>query len=288
MTEQVGKLAAKMVAAMKEIGVVEKRGKNTKQDYKFVKATDVANEVRAALIAAGVATIFDVESERFWDKPTANGGLMFFCSLSVRGTFIDSETGETLSGRAIGWGSDSLDKAPYKAMTGALKYILRMNFLIPDEDDPENDNNHYTKGNQVLQNKPSTQPLTPIPITPATAPSTPVTSGDFWYENGVMDCEVMDVRHFPAKNGKKETCVLLVNSPEPLPNKLTCWHVSLVPALASAKKGDRAVLVVKEANKDGKKYLNIEDVRAIGAQLFHEGLPVIQQSDEITDSDIPF
>ena len=135
---------------------------------------------------------------------------------------------------------------------------------------------------------PKAQPSTSATPTPAATPSTSATAGDFWYENGVMDCEVVDARHFPAKNGKKETCVLLVNSPESLPNKLTCWHVSLVPALASAKKGDRAVLVVKEAKKDGKTYLNIEDVRTIGAQTFHEGLPVEVRPVEITDDDIPF
>jgi hypothetical protein len=135
---------------------------------------------------------------------------------------------------------------------------------------------------------PKAQPSTSATPTPATAPSTPSTAGDFWYENGVMDCEVMDVRHFPAKNGRKETCVLSVNSPEPLPNKLTCWHLSLIPALATAKKGDRAVLVVKKALKDGKTYLNIEDVRTIGAQTFHEGLPVEVRPVEITDDDIPF
>jgi arylamine N-acetyltransferase len=42
-----------------------------------------------------------------------------------------------MGGRVIGWGSDTLDKAPFKAMTGAVKYALRMNFLIPDENDPE-------------------------------------------------------------------------------------------------------------------------------------------------------
>ena len=135
---------------------------------------------------------------------------------------------------------------------------------------------------------PKAQPSTTPATTPQSASSTSATAGDFWYENGIMDCEVVDAKHFPAKNGKKETCVLLVNSPEPLPNKLTCWHVSLVPALASAKKGDRAVLVVKEAKKDGKTYFNIEDVRTIGAQTLHEGLPVIQQREEIADDDVPF
>lgn len=145
------KLASKLVSAMKSIGVVEKRGTNTKQDYKFVKAADVANEVRTALANAGVAFTYDIEEERTWEKTTNNGGTLFYCGLRIRGDFHDTETGEILSGRSIGWGADSLDKAPYKAMTGALKYLLRMNFLIPDEDDPEVDNTHYEKDNAPTQ-----------------------------------------------------------------------------------------------------------------------------------------
>jgi hypothetical protein len=136
-------LAAKLIRAMSQVGVVEKRGNNQKQGYKFVKATDVANEVRQALIECGVSFSYDIEEERSWEKATNAGGVLFFCGLKIRGDFRDSESGEVISGRAIGWGADSLDKAPYKAMTGALKYLLRMNFLIPDEEDPETDNDHY-------------------------------------------------------------------------------------------------------------------------------------------------
>lgn len=131
------KIAAKMVKAMATIDAVEKKGRNTMQNYNFVRAADVANEVRKALKDAGIAFAYNVEQERFWDSPTKNGGLQFYCSLKVRGTFIDSESGESVECSTIGWGADTGDKAPYKAMTGALKYMLRMPFLIPDESDPE-------------------------------------------------------------------------------------------------------------------------------------------------------
>ena len=36
-----------------------------------------------------------------------------------------------------GEGLDAGDKAPYKAMTGALKYALLQSFLLPTGDDPE-------------------------------------------------------------------------------------------------------------------------------------------------------
>lgn len=134
-----GKLAAKMVGAMKAIDAVEKNGKNTFQNYKYVRAADVANEVRKAMIANGIAFTFDVVDSQHWTGGKEDK--MFFCQLTVNCTFTCSESGETMSGRVVGWGSDTLDKAPFKAMTGAIKYALRMNFLIPDESDPENDAN---------------------------------------------------------------------------------------------------------------------------------------------------
>lgn len=133
-------IASKMSAAMKAIDAVTKSGKNTQQGYNYVKAADVANEVRKALSESGIAFHYQVTNERFWQYERGeNKSPMFFCSLTVEGVFIDSESGESVTSTAIGWGADTQDKAPYKAMTGALKYLLRMTFLIPDESDPEND-----------------------------------------------------------------------------------------------------------------------------------------------------
>lgn len=132
-------IALKMVAAMKAIDAVEKKGKNQQQGYNYVRATDVANEVRKVLHELGIAFAYDIEDISHWDGQTKSGGTVYFCQIIVRVSFTDSETGETVSGRTVGWGTDSLDKAPYKAMTGALKYALRMFFLIPDELDPENE-----------------------------------------------------------------------------------------------------------------------------------------------------
>lgn len=137
--ERTGSLAKKMVAAMGDIEAVTKTGKNEKQGYKYVKAADVANEVRKVLVKHGIAMFYSVESSSRWEKPTNSGGSMFFCELLVRVTFEDMDSGETMVQQGIGWGADTLEKAPYKAMTGALKYVLRMTFLIPDEEDPENE-----------------------------------------------------------------------------------------------------------------------------------------------------
>lgn len=132
-------LARKMVAAMGDIEAVTKSGTNQKQGYKYVKAADVANEVRSVLVKHGIAFFFSIESVERWEVPTNSGGKMLFCQLVVQCTFQDSESGEAFTVQGVGWGADSLEKAPYKAITGALKYVLRSSFLIPDEEDPENE-----------------------------------------------------------------------------------------------------------------------------------------------------
>jgi hypothetical protein len=53
--------------------------------------------------------------------------------------FVDARSGEELTVRVPGEGADSGDKAPYKAMTGALKYALLQSFLLATGDDPEDE-----------------------------------------------------------------------------------------------------------------------------------------------------
>jgi hypothetical protein len=54
-------------------------------------------------------------------------------------TFSDVDSGEEIVAKVAGQGLDSGDKAPYKAMTGALKYALLQSFLLATGDDPEDE-----------------------------------------------------------------------------------------------------------------------------------------------------
>ncbi len=171
-------LAKKLVAAMGEIDAVEKRGKNEKQGYAYVKATDVASTVRAVLVKHGVAFDYTCGDTERWEKTTNSGGTLFFVELKIAVTFTDMETGDSKSVQGVGWGMDSGDKAIYKAMTGALKYAMRMNFLIPDELDPENDSGEGGTKKEIQRSQPKeaqnshanefdqhmSQPKPPVPI----------------------------------------------------------------------------------------------------------------------------
>src|ERR1700738_5163472 len=54
-------------------------------------------------------------------------------------TFMDRDTAEEITVKVAGEGLDTGDKAPYKAMTGALKYALLQSFLLATGDDPEDE-----------------------------------------------------------------------------------------------------------------------------------------------------
>jgi hypothetical protein len=167
MPEQVlsPKLAAKLVAAMKSIDAVTKSGSNVdannKLKYKYVTAADVGHEVREALAEHGIAFTYTVKSIERFERPTASGGSMLYCQAEVEATFTDAESGDSFPFTCFGWGSDNGDKGIYKAFTGALKYGLRMNFIIPDDADPENekDSGDETRGQKPVT-RASQQPAT--------------------------------------------------------------------------------------------------------------------------------
>jgi hypothetical protein len=56
---------------------------------------------------------------------------------------ICCDSDEILSVPSYGEGRDSGDKAPYKALTGALKYALIQTFLIATGDDPEEERSDH-------------------------------------------------------------------------------------------------------------------------------------------------
>src|SRR5580693_4139572 len=139
MPEQPRSLVAKLVAACAAVGGLEKKGNNTAQNYKYLKAPDVAKAMRQELFSRGV--LITQDEEDFYEGntiKTSKGAEIRQYTLKVRFTIWDSDSAETIAGVGYGVAMDSGDKAIYKCKTGALKYFLRGLGLIPDEkDDPE-------------------------------------------------------------------------------------------------------------------------------------------------------
>ena len=115
----------------------QKASRNDQQNYNYTSEADFLALMRPQLAAYDIMLFpqYEVISSSVFttSKGTAQRQVL------IRGRFnfvhVPSSTG--LIVETIGEGMDVQDKAPYKAMTGALKYAIRQTFLIETGDDPE-------------------------------------------------------------------------------------------------------------------------------------------------------
>jgi len=140
-------LRQKLAEVRRRIGYVQKRGFNERNNYSYVTAADLAGAVGDILAELGVVIVPSLESITY--EAGRNGGAEVSRSAQVvmSYAFTDVDTGEAITAKVAGQGLDSGDKAPYKAMTGALKYALLQSFLLATGDDPEDERINHTSGN---------------------------------------------------------------------------------------------------------------------------------------------
>ena len=129
-------LREKFAEVRRRLGYVQKRGHNERHNYSYVTAADLAGSVGDILAELGVVVIPQLQSIST-ETPRSSSDRIARVVMNYR--FIDARSGEELSVRVAGEGADPGDKAPYKAMTGALKYALLQSFLLSTGDDPEDE-----------------------------------------------------------------------------------------------------------------------------------------------------
>lgn len=149
---------------MSEVGSLEKDKENILQNYEYLSEANVKHAIQPLLVKHGV--VFQVQVKFQAHQiigQTKSGNDILKTDADILYSFYDIESGEVLSGTFIGSGADAGDKGLYKAITGAIKYILTSTFLIPTGDDPENDSKEVAK---------------PVVKTTAPAPTTQTTTED--------------------------------------------------------------------------------------------------------------
>ena len=134
------KIAAKMAAAAKRIGYgVAKDGRNDHQKYDYTSAANVRLQCGKAMgeerIAVSSVLVVLCSEQRM----SANGKPQNHAEVLATLTFIDADSGESLTAQGIGCGTDSGDKAPMKAVTAAEKYAYVSAFTLAMGEDPEGD-----------------------------------------------------------------------------------------------------------------------------------------------------
>jgi hypothetical protein len=140
MSTEAAALAKKLAEVMGLVGWIPKKGRNTFQNYDFVREVDIVDAVSEHLAARFVAVIPKVVNMHYEPTTTKAGVAGYFAVVTMSYTFIDGETGESLTCEAVGAGTDQPgDKAFYKAQTGAKKFALTQAFLIATGEDPEDE-----------------------------------------------------------------------------------------------------------------------------------------------------
>jgi hypothetical protein len=132
-------LRQKLAVVRRRISYVQKRGHNERNNYNYVTAADIAGAVGDILAELGVVVVPRLESISHEPSRTARAELEHVARVVMAYTFMDVDTAEEITVKVAGEGLDAGDKAPYKAMTGALKYALLQSFLLATGDDPEDE-----------------------------------------------------------------------------------------------------------------------------------------------------
>jgi hypothetical protein len=116
--------------AMAESGYVQKTGRNEYHQYSYASEADLMESLRPALVKHGLMLIPDIQR-------TDIQGTRTFVYIDYTLCHTSGATFGPIGG--IGEGMDKGDKALYKAITGAHKYMYYKLFAIATGDDPEAD-----------------------------------------------------------------------------------------------------------------------------------------------------
>ena len=116
-----------------------KSGENTYDKYPYAKLEDYIDAVKEPCSKSGVWYTFDeTEPKDLPNRTMSSNKTEYVVRMHVIMT-IGHVSGETMQLNGWGEGQDRGDKAMYKAITGAKKYLMANAFAIPTTDDPEQD-----------------------------------------------------------------------------------------------------------------------------------------------------
>jgi hypothetical protein len=129
----------KLLAVMKDCGYIQKDKKNAFHNYSYASEAAIKDRVHAALVEHGVIPQISLLGLTEREIPKQGKASDWLTTANVHYKFYCCDTGEFIEGTFYGCGIDPSDKGLYKAITGAIKYLLTSQFLIPTGDDPEGD-----------------------------------------------------------------------------------------------------------------------------------------------------
>ena len=131
----------KLRKALKEKGVLVRKGQNDYDNYKYFSEAQYKELFTELLADSELELRFtELDYTMFEGSAKQSNGRM----PKLRFSLIDCETGFYEDTDITGEGMDKGDKAGYKAYTGALKYYLANTFMVATGDDAEKESPEET------------------------------------------------------------------------------------------------------------------------------------------------
>ena len=144
----------RMAAVMKDVAYVQKddsvRDKSGKRLYRYVSHDDVVAKLRPSMVEHGILMVSNVVEH-------AQDGNRTSVLLEVDFVNVDKPE-DTVTVHALGYGIDTQDKGPGKAVSYAKKYALLTAYMLETGDDPERDQiDHEPDDGGQAEPKPTAQ-----------------------------------------------------------------------------------------------------------------------------------
>ena len=155
MNAQLQQKKNKLRKALKEKGVLVRKGQNDYDNYKYFSEAQYKELFTELLADYQLELKFtELDYTMFEGSAKQSNGRM----PKLRFSLIDCETGFYEDTDITGEGMDKGDKAGYKAYTGALKYYLANTFMVATGDDAEEESPEE-KANTKVEKKASPKQL---------------------------------------------------------------------------------------------------------------------------------
>lgn len=143
-------LYQRLHAVMEEISYVQKESKKVNNQFTYPSHDAVTAKVRGSLVTHRVLAVPSVNEFKQDGNRTSAGMTITFIN-------IDAPE-EQMAVDCFGYGVDSQDKGPGKAVSYAVKYGLLKIFMLETGDDPEQDVGPESNYNQAPQHQPKKEP----------------------------------------------------------------------------------------------------------------------------------
>ena len=131
MTTEIKNIYQRIVSIMGELDYIQKGSNKVNGQYRFVSHDQVTAKIHPLLVKHGVVVIPTVEEFSQDNNRTI---------VKLRVYFVNQDnSADAFYINTIGYGLDSSDKGPGKAISYAYKYALLKTFCLETGDDPDND-----------------------------------------------------------------------------------------------------------------------------------------------------